>query len=208
MDTLHLFNETLEFLEDCEERYNFKALRYLPVGCNNRKEWNEKYSSDLYMTNVEEYDLHAKVEPLNRALSVSALPPFSPFSLKQPHWIASDWILDRNLLLCFISFFLLTTFFFWLLQELNVDAWINGRRRDHGFDRASLDVYEEGKQFKINVLAHWTFSDCWDYLGKQIMCPPSITRHFFASTCLILTTFLILSLETNRAQWGALPSIA
>jgi len=117
MDTLHLFNETLEFLEDCEERYNFKALRYLPVGCNNRKEWNEKYSSDLYMTNVEEYDLHAKVEPLNRALS-----------------------------------------------ELNVDAWINGRRRDHGFDRASLDVYEEGKQFKINVLAHWTFSDCWDYL--------------------------------------------
>ena len=118
MDTLHLFNETLEFLEDCEERYNFKALRYLPVGCNNRKEWNEKYSSDLYMTNVEEYDLHAKVEPLNRALSVSALPPFSPFSLKQPHWIASDWILDRNLLLCFVSFFLLTPFFFGCFRSL------------------------------------------------------------------------------------------
>ena len=46
-----------------------------------------------------------------------------------------------------------------------MDAWINGRRRDHGHDRAFLDVFEEGsEQFKINVLAHWTFRDCWDYL--------------------------------------------
>ena len=118
MDTLHLFNETLEFLEDCEQRYDFQALRYLPKGCESRKDWNNKYASDLYMTDVESYDQHAKVEPLNRALS-----------------------------------------------ELEVDAWINGRRRDHGFDRAFLDVYEEGSvQTKINVLAHWTFRDCWDYL--------------------------------------------
>jgi len=117
MDTLHLFNETLEFLEDCEQRYNFKALRFLPDGCEDRKAWNAKYSSDLYMTDIEKYDLHAKVEPLNRALT-----------------------------------------------ELEVDAWINGRRRDHGHDRAMLDVFEDGKQAKVNVLAHWTFRDCWDYL--------------------------------------------
>lgn len=118
MDTLHLFNETLEFLEDCEQRYDFQCLRYLPLGCESKKDWNKKYASDLYMTDVEAYDQHAKVEPLNRALT-----------------------------------------------ELEADAWINGRRRDHGFDRAFLDVYEEGnQQCKINLLAHWTFRDCWDYL--------------------------------------------
>lgn len=118
IDTLHLFNETLEFLEDCEARYGFKALRYLPEGCEDRKDWNAKYASDLYMTDVDRYDQLAKVEPLNRALT-----------------------------------------------ELEADAWINGRRRDHGFDRAFLDVYEEGgAQFKMNVLAHWTFRDCWDYI--------------------------------------------
>ncbi|QDZ18571.1 phosphoadenosine-phosphosulfate reductase [Chloropicon primus] len=121
MDTLHLFNETLEFLEDCEERYGFKAERYLPAGCADRKDWNEQFSSDLYMTDVEKYDQHAKVEPLSRALT-----------------------------------------------ELRADAWINGRRRDHGFDRAFLDVYESPSggvdQFKVNAIAHWTFRDCWDYL--------------------------------------------
>ena len=66
MDTLHLFHETLEFLEDCEERYGFEAKRYLPLECSDRKDWNEKYSSDLYLTDVETYDQHAKVEPLNR----------------------------------------------------------------------------------------------------------------------------------------------
>ena len=64
MDTLHLFNETLEFLEDCERRYDFQALRYLPKGCENKKDWNEKYTSDLYLTDGEKYDEHAKVEPL------------------------------------------------------------------------------------------------------------------------------------------------
>jgi phosphoadenosine phosphosulfate reductase len=118
MNTLHLFPETTEFLEDCEERYDFQALRYLPLECSSKKDWSEKFSSDLYMTDVEAYDQHAKVEPLNRALT-----------------------------------------------ELEADAWINGRRRDHGFDRATLEVYEEGNvQNKINVLAHWTFRDCWDYL--------------------------------------------
>jgi len=50
------------------------------------------------------------------------------------------------------------------LKEQNSDCWINGRRRDHGFERASLPVWE-GK--KLNPLAFWSFEDCWSYLRKH-----------------------------------------
>jgi phosphoadenosine phosphosulfate reductase len=49
------------------------------------------------------------------------------------------------------------------LKESNTDAWINGRRRDHGAERASLPVWEADK---VNPLAFWTFEDCWNYLRK------------------------------------------
>jgi 3'-phosphoadenosine 5'-phosphosulfate sulfotransferase (PAPS reductase)/FAD synthetase len=31
------------------------------------------------------------------------------------------------------------------LKESDTDAWINGRRRDHGFERAALPVWEGTK---------------------------------------------------------------
>jgi len=50
------------------------------------------------------------------------------------------------------------------LKEKNSDCWINGRRRDHGAERAALPVWE-GK--KLNPLAFWSFEDCWSYLRKH-----------------------------------------
>lgn len=50
------------------------------------------------------------------------------------------------------------------LKEQNSDCWINGRRRDHGAERAALPVWE-GK--KLNPLAFWSFEDCWSYLRKN-----------------------------------------
>lgn len=50
------------------------------------------------------------------------------------------------------------------LSEANSDCWINGRRRDHGADRAAIPVFE-GK--KLNPLAFWSFEDCWSYLRKH-----------------------------------------
>lgn len=47
------------------------------------------------------------------------------------------------------------------LAEFSSDCWINGRRRDHGAERASLAVYEGTK---LNALAFWSFEDCWNYL--------------------------------------------
>lgn len=49
------------------------------------------------------------------------------------------------------------------LAEHDSDCWVNGRRRDHGAERAALPVWE-GK--KLNPLALWTFEDCWAYLRK------------------------------------------
>lgn len=50
------------------------------------------------------------------------------------------------------------------LKEQDSDCWINGRRRDHGAERAALPVWE-GK--KLNPLAFWTFEDCWSYLRRH-----------------------------------------
>jgi len=50
------------------------------------------------------------------------------------------------------------------LAENETDCWINGRRRDHGAERATLHIWE-GK--KINPLAFWSFEDCWLYLRKN-----------------------------------------
>jgi len=50
------------------------------------------------------------------------------------------------------------------LKEQDSDCWINGRRRDHGAERAALPVWE-GKKF--NPLAMWSFEDCWSYLRKH-----------------------------------------
>ena len=50
------------------------------------------------------------------------------------------------------------------LSEQDSDCWINGRRRDHGAERAALPVWE-GK--KMNPLAMWSFEDCWSYCRKH-----------------------------------------
>ncbi len=44
---------------------------------------------------------------------------------------------------------------------------INGRRRDHGAERAHLELLEAGAPVKCNPLAWWEFKDCWDYIDQQ-----------------------------------------
>lgn len=116
VDTYTLFPETLAFLREVENHYGFKAHVYHAAGIASQAEYEQKYGTDFWKKDIEEYDQLCKVEPLKRALS-----------------------------------------------EFNSDCWINGRRRDHGAERASLAVYEGTK---LNVLAYWSFEDCWNYLRK------------------------------------------
>lgn len=117
IDTFHLFDETHAFLELLEKRYEFKAHVFHAAGVNNKKEYSEKHGSDLFITDIDEYDRICKVEPFNRSL-----------------------------------------------DTLKVDAMINGRRRDHGAERAHLEVMEGGARAKVQPLAYWEFKDVWDYL--------------------------------------------
>jgi thiol-disulfide isomerase/thioredoxin len=50
------------------------------------------------------------------------------------------------------------------LKEKDSDCWINGRRRDHGAERASLPVWEDKK---LNPISFWSFEDCWLYLRRN-----------------------------------------
>lgn len=117
IDTYHLFDETYAFLKDCEERYGFKSEVFHAADVGSKAEYDDKYGSDLFIRDIDEYDRICKVEPFGRAL-----------------------------------------------KTLNVDAMINGRRRDHGAERAHLELFEAGDMAKVQPLAYWEFRDCFEYL--------------------------------------------
>ena len=56
------------------------------------------------------------------------------------------------------------------LRTLRVDAMLNGRRRDHGAERAQLELWEAGggaSAAKCQPLAYWEFRDCFAYLERH-----------------------------------------
>jgi len=55
------------------------------------------------------------------------------------------------------------------LQDLDVGAWITGRRRDQSANRQDLPIFERDTdgRLKINPLANWTRKDIWGYTFKH-----------------------------------------
>ena len=53
------------------------------------------------------------------------------------------------------------------LSTLAVDCMVNGRRRDHGAERAGLMGWETGSPAKCQPLAWWEFADCFAYLERH-----------------------------------------
>mmetsp|Transcript_16805 Transcript_16805/g.25101 ORF Transcript_16805/g.25101 Transcript_16805/m.25101 type:complete len:307 (+) Transcript_16805:232-1152(+) len=56
------------------------------------------------------------------------------------------------------------------LNELNVTAWITGRRRSQGDARSTLELLEIDPvdlRLKINPLAHWTYEEIWREIVKK-----------------------------------------
>lgn len=70
VDTFHLFPETMEFLKEIEEAYDFKAEVFcaegVPVG--DKAAYDKKYGADLWKEDIEQYDKVCKVEPFQRGL--------------------------------------------------------------------------------------------------------------------------------------------
>ena len=70
VDTFHLFPETMEFLDEIEKEYGFKAEVFcadgVPVG--DKAAFDKKYGADLWKVDIDEYDRVCKVEPFQRGL--------------------------------------------------------------------------------------------------------------------------------------------
>jgi 3'-phosphoadenosine 5'-phosphosulfate sulfotransferase (PAPS reductase)/FAD synthetase len=54
IDTLHLFEETVTFLHDNEQRYDFKALYYTPKEFKTFAEYSAVHGVDLPIRDIEE----------------------------------------------------------------------------------------------------------------------------------------------------------
>lgn len=84
IDTLHLFDETYDFIQDLKQTKLFQNVNlfvYQPLSYTNRQEFDNAFGNDLYKTNPRRYDYLTKVEP-----TLSAL--------KQMH--ATAWITGRR----------------------------------------------------------------------------------------------------------------
>lgn len=55
------------------------------------------------------------------------------------------------------------------LRELDVKAWITGRRRDQSVTRRQMDIFELDNygRLKINPLANWTRKEIWGYTFRN-----------------------------------------
>ena len=54
------------------------------------------------------------------------------------------------------------------LDDLQVQAWITGRRRDQSAARQSLPIFERvNGRLKVNPLANWTRQDLWAYTEQN-----------------------------------------
>lgn len=73
VNTLHLFEETLDFVEDMEKEYGFTSYQTMAKGITGdryeaKKMFDEVYGADLWQRDIEKYDEVCKVEPFRRGL--------------------------------------------------------------------------------------------------------------------------------------------
>ena len=54
IDTLHLFDETVEFLREVEKKYGFTALYYTPKDFRTKAEYEKVHGIDLPIRDIEE----------------------------------------------------------------------------------------------------------------------------------------------------------
>lgn len=55
------------------------------------------------------------------------------------------------------------------LEDINVEAWVTGRRRDQSASRKHMPILERNAdgRIKVNPLANWTRKDIWSYVYNQ-----------------------------------------
>lgn len=157
LDTLHLFQETLDTAAKANFIYDLNLHTYRAVGADSRESFAQRYGDRLWERDIDQFYALTKVEPLQRAL-----------------------------------------------EELNVKAWITGRRRDQSETRESLRIFEraEDGRLKINPLANWTKEDLWAYtLANSVMYNPLHDQGYTSIGDEPLTTPTASGEEERAGRW-------
>mgnify|MGYP001824182913 CR=1 FL=1 len=84
------------------------------------------------------------------------------------------------------------------------DAWITGRKRFQGGQRAALEFFEEeeGKRIKINPLAHWDPSNIQDYMtNNRLPRHPLVTKGYPSIGCAPCTTRVAPGEDPRSGRW-------
>lgn len=84
------------------------------------------------------------------------------------------------------------------------DAWITGRKRYQGGQRAALDFFEaEGEErIKVNPLAHWTSADLQDYIAEnRLPRHPLVSKGYPSIGCAPCTTRVNDGEDPRAGRW-------
>jgi phosphoadenosine phosphosulfate reductase len=90
------------------------------------------------------------------------------------------------------------------LREMDVFAWLNGRRRSQGHDRADLQIleYDVDGRLKINPLASWSYEQVWNYIRENEILYNPLHDKGYKSVGDKMTSFPVAADEDERAgRW-------
>ena len=90
------------------------------------------------------------------------------------------------------------------LDELDVKAWITGRRRDQSEARQDLPIFErdDNGRLKVNPLANWTSKDVWAYtLEHNVLYNPLHDQGYTSIGDEPLTTRTTADEDERAGRW-------
>lgn len=176
VDSLHLQDETLPFLQELEALYATRACVFRPVGCENKQDFARVFGESLFHSAPQRYrevrtvacramwvGMSASCVGKHR-LSSGALPQASYLQLPAVIWqVCWEEPAERG------------------LRALDAQTLVTAKRRDHGGHAQVLP--QEGDATRslptVNPLAYWTFEDCFEYAAKyKIPLHPLLARGF------------------------------
>ncbi|MEO0350179.1 MAG: phosphoadenosine phosphosulfate reductase [Cyanobacteria bacterium P01_A01_bin.15] len=90
------------------------------------------------------------------------------------------------------------------LEELSVQAWITGRRRDQSSTRQHMPILERDQngRLKINPLANWTHKDLWRYtFANSVLYNPLHDQGYTSIGDQPLTTKVQVGEDERAGRW-------
>ena len=83
------------------------------------------------------------------------------------------------------------------------DAWMSGRKRFQGGQRAQMEFFEpENNRIKVNPLAHWAPGDVQDYItNNRLPRHPLVAKGFPSIGCAPCTTHVAEGEDPRAGRW-------